>query len=90
MSTKYRVTMVVRDFLPTIWLFHCLPDTAWAVANWVRIAEQLGNIVELQKKVNKMKSLTPMVTLYTLFVRKFEVFPASSSHSVWTSYMYGP
>ena len=27
-----------------------LPDSAWAAANWAEIAEQFGNIVELQKE----------------------------------------
>ena len=43
--------MVVRDkvVLPLIWLFDCLPDSAWAAANWAEIADQLGSTVELQQ-----------------------------------------
>ena len=42
-----------------IWSFHCLPESAWA-----EIAEQFWNIEKLQDKVNNMKLLTTMVTLY--------------------------
>ena len=43
--------MVVSDWdlLNAIWLFHSLPYSAWGAANWAEIAEQLVNIVELQK-----------------------------------------
>ena len=42
--------MVVSDYdlLTMIWLFHCLPDSAWAVANRTEIAEQLSKIVEFK------------------------------------------
>ena len=38
----HMVTMVVSDYdlLTTTWLFHCLPDSAWATTNWAEIAEQ--------------------------------------------------
>ena len=41
--------MVVRELvmLTLIKLFHCLPNSTWAAANWAEIAEQLGNIVGL-------------------------------------------
>ena len=35
--------------LTLIWSSHCLPDSAWAAGNWAEIAEQMGNIVELQE-----------------------------------------
>ena len=43
--------MVVRDqvMLTSIWLFHYLPDAAWAGAKGEEIAEQLSKIVELQE-----------------------------------------
>ena len=41
--------------LTLIWLFHCLPDSAWAAANWAEIADQLGSIVEFQEYSKQKK-----------------------------------
>ena len=48
LASKYRVTSVVGDWVmfTFIWLFHSLPDSTRAAANWAEIAEQLGNIVQ--------------------------------------------
>ena len=62
-DVMYRVTMAVSNtyLSTTIWLFHCLPDSAWAAANWAEIGQHCGTS---KNKVNAIRSLTTMVTLY--------------------------
>ena len=39
--------------LTRIWFLQRLLDCAWATANWADIAEQLGHIVEIIKKLSQ-------------------------------------
>ena len=54
------------------WLFHYLPNLAWADGNLAEAAEQLGQIMSIQSKSTQPRSTTTWDALY--------------SHSTWLSF----